>query len=83
MATRNNFAITDNGERSGWTRRGGLTKVEAEQLLDWLEANGYQQRELSTDERGFVIYYQREHDFSVAPHNLAPTPARAHLLSGV
>ena len=37
----------------------GLTKGEAEDLLDWLEANGYQQRELSyNDRQGFVVQYK-------------------------
>ena len=33
----------------------GLTKAEAEDLLDWLEANGYAPAELSLREDGFAV----------------------------
>ncbi len=37
----------------------GLTKSEAEQLLDWLEANGHQRAELTCpDERSFTVRWQ-------------------------
>jgi hypothetical protein len=42
------------------TRRvGGLAKAEAEDLLDWLEANGYERRDVAYKEgKGFVVQYQ-------------------------
>ena len=61
-----NYAGTAYELASGWTRRDGLTKTQAEELLDWLDANGYQQRRLSLDEQGFVVCYRSE-EFSVAP----------------
>jgi PAS domain S-box-containing protein len=50
--------------------RSRLTKVEAEELLDWLEANGYPNPELDYEEgKGFVVRWQarsaearREHE---------------------
>jgi hypothetical protein len=33
-------------DAEGWATATGLTQREAEELLDWLEANGYQQREV-------------------------------------
>ncbi len=37
-----------------------LTKIEAEDLLDWLEANGFGRRELLFTERGtFTVRYWR------------------------
>ena len=39
--------------------RSGLTKAEAEELLDWLEANGYSHRELGYENgQGFVVRWQ-------------------------
>jgi DNA-binding response OmpR family regulator len=39
--------------------RSGLTKREAEKLLDWLEANGYRHRELAHKEgEGFIVRWQ-------------------------
>jgi hypothetical protein len=39
--------------------RRGLTKAEAEDLLDWLEANGYRRFELDfADGEGFVVRWQ-------------------------
>jgi len=35
----------------------GLTKTEAEQLLDWLEANGYAHWELSLDQDHYRVCY--------------------------
>jgi hypothetical protein len=41
--------------------RSGLTKAEAERLLDWLEANGYQGRELRHEEGGtFEVRWRDE-----------------------
>ena len=40
-------------------RRAGLMKQEAEDLLDWLEANGYSERKLDYEEgRGFVVRWR-------------------------
>lgn len=33
-------------DAEGWATATGLTQREAEELLDWLEANGYNQREV-------------------------------------
>jgi PAS domain S-box-containing protein len=39
--------------------RSGLTKTEAEDLLDWLDANGYRHRELDYEEgKGFVVRWK-------------------------
>jgi hypothetical protein len=36
----------------------GLTKTQAEDLLDWLEATGRRQRELTySAEKGFSVFY--------------------------
>jgi hypothetical protein len=46
-------------EEQGWAWVGGLTRAEAEQVLDWLEANGYQDRELSFQpEKGFRVRWR-------------------------
>jgi PAS domain S-box-containing protein len=43
----------------GWCCRSGLTKAEAEELLDCLEANGRTQRELGyEDGKGFFVRWQ-------------------------
>jgi hypothetical protein len=37
----------------------GLTKAEAQELLDWLEANGYTGSQLDyTAETGFAVHYR-------------------------
>jgi hypothetical protein len=36
-------------DAEGWSVASGLTQREAEELLDWLEANGYARREVSFD----------------------------------
>ncbi len=37
----------------------GLTKTQAEDVLDWLEANGYHRCEVSyVVAEGFVVHYQ-------------------------
>jgi hypothetical protein len=47
-------------DAEGWTRRERLNKSEAERLLDWLEANGYSQRESSLAEDGsFTVRWRR------------------------
>ena len=33
-------------DAEGWVSSSGLTQREAEELLDWLEANGFGQREV-------------------------------------
>ena len=35
--------------------RGGLTKAEAEELLDWLAVRGYTGLEITVDDTGFVV----------------------------
>ncbi len=62
---------TAHAERSGWTRCRGLTKARAEELLDWLEANGYERR-LSVDEKGYVICYRRLEQLSAATTTRMP-----------
>ena len=48
-------------DAEGWECRERLNKMEAESLLDWLEANGYSQREVSyVDEAGFTVRWRRE-----------------------
>jgi hypothetical protein len=43
-----------------WERRESLKKSEAERLLDWLEANGYSQREVSIAKDGsFTVRWRR------------------------
>jgi hypothetical protein len=47
-------------DAEGWERRERLNKIESEWLLDWLEANGYSQRELSIGEDGsFTVRWRR------------------------
>jgi CheY-like chemotaxis protein len=49
------------GPGPGSACRAGLTKAEAERLLDWLEANGYQGRELRHEEGGtFEVRWRDE-----------------------
>jgi hypothetical protein len=36
-----------------------LSKHRAEELLDWLEVNGWHGRLLNVDERGFTVEYER------------------------
>jgi hypothetical protein len=44
----------------GWQSRERLYKSEAEQLLDWLEANGFSQRKVSIAEDGtFTVHWRR------------------------
>ena len=47
-------------DSEGWERRERLNKSEAERLLDWLEANGYSQREATLAEDGsFMVRWRR------------------------
>ncbi len=47
-------------DADGWKRREHLNKSEAERLLDWLQANGYSQREVSLAEDGsFTVRWRR------------------------
>ena len=46
-------------DAGGWDRCSGLTKFEAEQVLDWLEANGYGEREAFYEEgQGFTVRWR-------------------------
>jgi hypothetical protein len=46
-------------DSEGWNRCERLNKSEAEELLDWLEANGYTQRELTyADGVGFSVRWK-------------------------
>lgn len=48
-------------DAEGWERREGLNKSESESLLDWLEANGYSQKEVYVAEDGnFTVRWRRE-----------------------
>jgi hypothetical protein len=48
------------GPRQQPTRVTGLTKSEAEDLLDWLDANGYHEYHLSySDSNGFTVSFSR------------------------
>jgi hypothetical protein len=50
--------ITTDAE--GWSSASGLTQREAEELLDWLEANGYGQREVTyTPGPGVTVRWRR------------------------
>jgi hypothetical protein len=52
------YATREVIEATGTRAVGGLSKTEAEELLDWLEANGVQNRELvCADEQGFTVRY--------------------------
>lgn len=42
------------GGTLSWVSRGDLTFTQATDLLDWLEANGYEQREVVMDAAGHV-----------------------------
>jgi signal transduction histidine kinase/CheY-like chemotaxis protein len=49
------------GGPSVWSSRSGLPKAQAEQLLAWLEAKGYQPRELTYEEgSGYTVRWQDE-----------------------
>ncbi len=54
-------------DAEGWERCEGLQKAEAEKLLDWLEAHGFSQREVSCTEEGkFTVRWRKQ----------PPNPAR-------
>lgn len=47
-------------DAEGWERCEHLNKSEAERLLDWLEANGYSQREIRlAEDGGFMVRWHR------------------------
>jgi hypothetical protein len=47
-------------DAEGWASASGLNQREAEELLDWLEANGFSQREvLYTDTSGITVRWKR------------------------
>jgi hypothetical protein len=57
------FMVAKLGERRAPTQAStwwvsGLTKTEAEDCLDWLEANGYTQREVALKGDGFAIRFK-------------------------
>jgi len=44
---------------AGEMRLRGLTKKEVEGMLDWLETNGYQDRDLCCEDgRGFIVRWR-------------------------
>jgi len=45
-------------DAAGWERCPGLTKAEAELLLDWLEAHGYPQREVHWESEGITVRWR-------------------------
>jgi hypothetical protein len=47
-------------DAEGWERWERLSKSQAEMLLDWLESNGYSQREVFYAEgNGFTVRWRR------------------------
>jgi hypothetical protein len=53
------FRQSAESEADGWFCVRGLTACEAEQFLDWLEANGIDQRELTMDpDQGFGVRWR-------------------------
>ncbi|MGH7174654.1 MAG: hypothetical protein ACRELG_30685 [Gemmataceae bacterium] len=47
-------------DADGWERCERLNKSEAEILLDWLEANGYSQQEVTlAEDGGFTVRWRR------------------------
>jgi hypothetical protein len=51
---------TEEGDPQGWQQCAGLNERQAEELLDWLEANGFAQREVSFgDGTGFTVRWRR------------------------
>ena len=51
-------------DAESWECRERLNKSEAERLLDWLESNGYSQREVYLVEDGsFTVRWRRETRF--------------------
>jgi hypothetical protein len=54
--------IVENSETDaeGWNCCVCRDKTEAEMLLDWLEANGYAQREVAyAEDQGFTVRWKR------------------------
>jgi hypothetical protein len=48
-------------DADGWDRCEGLNKTEAERLLDWLEVQGYAQREVVyVEAQGFTVRWRKE-----------------------
>jgi hypothetical protein len=48
-------------DAEGWDRCEGLNKTEAERLLDWLEVQGYAQREVAyVEAQGFTVRWRKE-----------------------
>jgi hypothetical protein len=47
-------------DAEGWNCCACRDKTEAEMLLDWLEANGYTQREVSyAEDQGFLVRWRK------------------------
>ena len=47
-------------DAEGWECSPRLSKSQAERLLDWLEANGYAQREVQCEEDGgFTVRWRK------------------------
>jgi hypothetical protein len=47
-------------DAEGWNCCACRDKMEAEMLLDWLEANGFTQREVSyVEDQGFLVRWRR------------------------
>jgi hypothetical protein len=44
----------------GWQVRGGLTLIQAEELLDHLEASGIKQREVKIEPAGVTVRWRAE-----------------------
>jgi hypothetical protein len=48
-------------DAEGWDYCEELSKTEAENLLDWLEAHGYTQREVThVEDHGFTVRWRRK-----------------------
>jgi hypothetical protein len=46
-------------DAEGWATVCGLNQREAEELLDWLEANGFQNREIAFTATGITVRWRR------------------------
>jgi hypothetical protein len=57
---RSNQAARSNATRAKLSYVSGLLKTEAEELLDWLESNGFQKKGVSyRRQKGFRVWYER------------------------
>jgi hypothetical protein len=55
MSSRGNSRALAQTEGIAWRGYRGLTKPEAEELLDWLERNGYDHGPLYVQKEGFAV----------------------------